>query len=109
MASTVGGIKERVADLLNQGKYDMAVMLDAVASECADSGLDFLMQSQAKLMQRQGERLTNRYSPGYGDLPLSFQKSIFDILELNKINLSISPTFMLEPEKSVLALAGVIE
>lgn len=48
-----------------------------------------------------------RYSPGYGDLPLTNQKIIFDILNLERLGLRITERFMLVPEKSVIAIAGV--
>jgi cobalamin-dependent methionine synthase I len=61
-----------------------------------------------KMFDRQGKMLTkHRYSPGFGDLPLNYQKDIFSVLELEKFNMSITEKFMLIPEKSVIAIAGI--
>jgi len=60
------------------------------------------------MIRREGKKLTKmRYSPGYGDLPLSNQKLIYDVLNLERLGISITERFMLVPEKSVIAIAGV--
>lgn len=109
MAATVGsGIVERISKEIKSGDAAFGVVLDAVASETADSALDWMMNFINRMMMREARRLTRmRYSPGYGDLPLSCQKIIFDMLELDRLDLNITEKFMLVPEKSVIAIAGV--
>ena len=49
-----------------------------------------------------------RYSPGYGDLPLSLQGPLLALLDApRKIGLCASATHILTPRKSVTALIGV--
>lgn len=49
-----------------------------------------------------------RYSPGYGDLPLSLQGQLLTLLDApRKIGLCASATSILTPRKSVTALIGV--
>ncbi|HBF33507.1 TPA: methionine synthase, partial [Candidatus Sumerlaeota bacterium] len=73
-----------------------------------DAGLDWLEEFVEKLLAREGRCLTRRrYSPGYGDLALSNQKIIYDALGLQKFGLELTERFLLIPEKSVLAIAGV--
>jgi cobalamin-dependent methionine synthase I len=79
-----------------------------VASETADAGLDWIQAFLNSQMAKQGRKLTTRYSPGYGDLDLSAQKVIYDALKLEKIGISITDRYLLIPEKSVLAIAGII-
>jgi len=63
---------------------------------------------EEKLLLREGRCLTRRrYSPGYGDLALSNQKIIYDALGLEKLGLTLTERFLLIPEKSVLAIAGI--
>jgi hypothetical protein len=86
------------------------LILDSVASQTADAALDWIVQMLNKIFAREGKKLTkHRYSPGFGDLPLSYQKEIFEALKLYKLNMSITEKFMLVPEKSVIAIAGVEE
>ncbi|HOM03435.1 MAG TPA: vitamin B12 dependent-methionine synthase activation domain-containing protein [Acetivibrio sp.] len=108
MAATVGKeIVDRIVDEINKdGAF--AVILDAVASETADAALDWMVDFINRMIRREGKKLTKmRYSPGYGDLPLSNQKLIFDTLNLERLGISITERFMLVPEKSVIAIAGV--
>lgn len=109
MASTVGqDIVDRIHDEVKNGDAALGVILDSVASETADAALDWMVDFLNKLIRREGKVLTDmRYSPGYGDLPLENQKTIFDVLNLDKLGLGITDRFMLIPEKSVIAIAGV--
>ncbi len=108
MASTAGEeVVARIADLVHHGSGGFALMLDAVASQAADAGLDWLMAFIDKQLRPEGLRLTRRrYSPGYGDLPVDFQKPIFEALDLARLDMKLTDRCMLVPEKSVLAIAG---
>jgi hypothetical protein len=55
-----------------------------------------------------GETLTSRYSPGYGDFPLSEQRTILTLLDAaRKAGISLSDTLLMVPSKSVSAVIGV--
>ncbi len=109
MASTTGKeITERIQKEVAGGDAALGVILDAVASEVADSALDWMVDFINKFLGKEAFRLTkNRYSPGYGDLALHNQKKIYDALKLNKLGIDITERFMLVPEKSVIAIAGI--
>lgn len=109
MASTVGSdITDRIHSEVESGDASLGVVLDAVASETADAALDWMVDFINKLIRREGKNLTRmRYSPGYGDLPLFNQKKIYDTLGLEKLKISITERYMLVPEKSVIAIAGI--
>ncbi len=109
MAATVGyEIADRIDLEMREGNPAKALILDSVASQTADAALDSMMILIGGLLAPSGRKLTKRrYSPGYGDLPLEWQKTIFDMLMLEKLNLKITDKFMLIPEKSVIAIAGV--
>lgn len=50
----------------------------------------------------------SRFSPGYGDLPLEFQKEIFKVLDCPKrIGLTLNESMLMSPTKSVTAIIGV--
>ncbi len=109
MAATAGKeVIERRDKEINSGNAMLGVVIDAVASETADEGLNRLEDIINKMLVKQGKILTKRYSPGYGDLALSAQKDIYNLLKLDKIGITITESMMLEPEKSVTAIAGVI-
>jgi hypothetical protein len=93
----------RTADL------SRGVVFDAVASEVVDSALDWMMSYFNQELRRQNRCLTRRrFSAGYGDFLLKNQKVIYNILELEKLGISLTEEYMLVPEKSVTALAGIL-
>ena len=54
--------------------------------------------------------VTPRFSPGYGDLPLSFQTEIFSLLNPPKyLGVSLGESYLMTPSKSVTALVGIRE
>lgn len=49
-----------------------------------------------------------RFSPGYGDLPLTAQKDIFSVLSPEKnIGLTLTDSLLMSPSKSVTAIVGL--
>ena len=99
---------ETINQELKNGDAVYGVVLDAYASECVDDSLDFIMQAQQRNNFRIGKMLTkHRFSAGYGDLDLSYQKDLFDILDMGKFGVRINENFLMEPEKSVIAICGV--
>ena len=85
-----------------------ATIADAVGSEMVEAYTDYIHSFIQKEISKYSKKLTkNRYSPGYGDLPLSYQKEIDKILNLNSINVKVSKNFILYPEKSITAFIGI--
>lgn len=109
MAATVGkDIVDKIHTEVEGGDASVGLILDSVASQTADAALNWMVDFINKLIRREGKCLTKtRYSPGYGDLPLINQKKIFDALGLEILGLEITKRYMLIPEKSVIAIAGI--
>lgn len=58
--------------------------------------------------QNGGQFLSARFSPGYGDLPLSFQQTFFQLLPLEKqLGLRLNEHCMMTPSKSITAIIGI--
>ncbi len=86
-----------------------AVVFDAVASEMTDGVLDWIISYFRNQLCREGKSIAlRRFSCGYGDFILENQKIMHKILKLNNIGVKLSKTFILIPEKSVTAVAGII-
>ena len=55
-----------------------------------------------------GLYLTDRFSPGYGDLPLSLQPGICAVLDAERrVGIHVTPSFLMNPSKSVTAVIGL--
>lgn len=109
MAATVGsGPADRIDALTRQNHLSDAVILDAIASEMTDHCLDHMTQILTREWARRGYRLTaHRYSPGYGDLSITLQQGIFDLLGAGRLGIKITDTCILKPLKSVFAILGL--
>lgn len=109
MAATVGpDIVRAAADAVSKGDGATAVTYDAVGGQTAEATMSWINDLVRQQLRRQGEFLTkHRFSPGYGDLHLRLQRTIYGWLQLERLGLSLTPGCMLVPEKSVTALAGI--
>lgn len=109
MGATAGSdIIDAIGRDAQEDRLTRGVVLDAVASEMADAALDWIVSYFNRNLLRQNKRVsTRRFSAGYGDFGIENQKVLFDILEMSRIGVRISDRFMLIPEKSVTAIAGI--
>ena len=106
LACTLGAAFD--ARLLAAQARDMAraVILDACGSAFVESGCDAAEQEIAARFP--GRYLTDRFSPGYGDLPLSLQPGICAALDTaRRLGVHVTDTLILNPAKSVTAVIGL--
>lgn len=111
MCATVGReVTERITAEVTRGDASLALIIDAAASQKADACLDWMVGFVNKMLLKEGKITTSkRYSPGYGDFDLANQRVIYTILNLEKLGLALTEKYMLVPEKSVTAVAGIKE
>ncbi|MCG2712933.1 MAG: methionine synthase [Candidatus Omnitrophica bacterium] len=109
MGATAGRNIAETISLYSKGKdVTAAVVYDAVGSEMTDAALDWVTRFFSNSLRRENKGLTKRrYSAGYGDFELKNQKTIYEVLELEKLGVSITEEFLLIPQKTVTALAGI--
>lgn len=85
-----------------------AVVLQACAAALLEEYCDECQKIIADKVEKDGYYLRPRFSPGYGDFPIEFQKDFVNILDTaKKIGLTVTDSFMLSPTKSVTALIGM--
>ena len=109
LVATLGArVCEAIAQAFDTGRAEDAVWKDAAASVAVDAGLDFMLQqARVQLRKENGVLKSMRYSPGYGDCPITAQADLFALVRAQQLGLSLSEAMMLVPEKSVLAICGV--
>jgi hypothetical protein len=109
MGATAGNaITEVIKEKTNQNNLAAAVVYDATASEIVDAGLDWIMDYINQQVRRERKALLpRRFSAGYADFNLKNQKTIHQKLQMEKIGVTITPSFILLPEKSVTAVSGI--
>lgn len=83
-----------------------AALLDACGSAWVEAGCD---AAQAEIAARFPDlHLTDRFSPGYGDLPLAVQKDVCNLLDASRrLGVQVTDSFLMNPSKSVTAVIGL--
>ena len=108
MACTLGAEFDRLMRAAQARDMARAVMLDACGSAWVESGCDAAEKELAARFP--GRYLTDRFSPGYGDLPLALQPAICAALDAGRrVGVQVTDTFLMNPSKSVTAVIGVRE
>jgi hypothetical protein len=110
MGATAGGkIMEAIRNKTNLGDLTCAVVYDATASEMADAALDWIMDYINRQLRRESKHLLpRRFSAGYADFALENQREIYQKLQLEKIGVTLTPSYLMMPEKSVTAISGIL-
>jgi len=85
-----------------------AVLLDACGSAWVEAGCD---EAEHELAGRfPGLYLTDRFSPGYGDLPLSLQPALCAVLDgWRRLGVQVTESLLMNPTKSVTAVIGLAD
>jgi len=110
MGATAGaGILEAISEKTRAGDMTAAVIYDAAASEMTDAALDWMTDYIDRQLRRESRKLLpRRFSAGYADFELENQKDIYEALQLEKIGVTLTSGYLLKPEKSVTAIAGIM-
>lgn len=84
-----------------------ALIVQAIGAAMIEKWMD-LVEDEIRLTLSPGESLVERYSPGYGDFPLSAQRTVFALLDAPRaIGVSLTDTLLMVPSKSVSAVIGI--
>jgi hypothetical protein len=105
-AATIGRrISERIEELFAANEYALGSMLDSVASMAADNAADTLASwYRAGLRKQAGaheDLAVLPYSPGYCGWHITGQRQLFAWLAPENIGISLNPSCMMSPLKSV--------
>jgi hypothetical protein len=82
-------------------------LIDLIASELAESATDLLHDHLQLLAADQGLGITNRFSPGYCHWPVSEQPQLFSLLGEAPCGITLNPSSLMHPVKSVSGILGL--
>lgn len=109
MGITAGSAVTELIDKYQRENMTKAVVLDAAAGEIVDAGFDYIVSLlNRELARESGRLLSKRFSPGYGDLTLNAQGDFFRLLDMEKLGVTLTDSFILKPRKSVIAITGIV-
>jgi hypothetical protein len=110
MAATLGTQVERLIMRAQVTNMADAVILDACASAAIENVCDHFEWDLRDRLEQEGYYLTDRFSPGYGDLPLHTQQALCEALDtVRRIGLTVTDRDLMVPGKSVRAILGISE
>lgn len=108
LCATIGTNVDKKISLYQATDMEKAMYMDAAASSAIESVCETAVQ-QIKT-QEIVKNLTIRYSPGYGDFDIGYQKEILNLTDAyKKIGLTSTSSMMLTPLKSVTAIIGITD
>ena len=110
MAVTLGHESERSLKRAVAVNPTDGLLLDAMASSMVEDAADSLQALIRSSAAEQGLYAGNRFSPGYGDLPLDVQPRFLDALGAGKLlGISVTDGNLMIPSKSITAVIGLFE
>ena len=107
-AATIGLAMDRLITRYERVSPVHALLFHAIGSERIESLCNEFCLLKERHLSVFNERLRPRFSPGYGDFSLEFQREVFQLLECEKrIGLTLTECLLMSPSKSVTAVAGI--
>jgi len=83
------------------------LVLQAIGAAAIEEWMD-IAEDEIRRELEEGETLVSRYSPGFGDFPLTAQREILSVLDAARaIGVSLTDSLLMAPSKSVSAVIGV--
>lgn len=107
-AATCGPAIERFSKkLIADNQALEGYLVDLIASELAEGIAEKVHDEIESLALSYGFSITNRYSPGYCNWPVSDQRNLFSLLQGHDCGIEVAPSSLMLPVKSVSGLVGM--
>ncbi len=104
---TIGSEFDREVERQMVSDPTLSVILNACGIQAVEKACDAL---QHEVEEKYREKTGIRFSPGYGDMPLSLQGDFIRLLNTERMaGVTINENFLMNPRKTVTAVAGVKE
>lgn len=110
MAATLGAGLEVCIRRAQVRDMTRAIILDCCGSAAIEAVCDRAEQEIRGALGAAAQHLTDRFSPGYGDMPIGFQREMTALLDTGRqIGLTLTNSCILTPRKSVTAVIGLAD
>ena len=101
------GVGEWSKVYLEKGDYLEGYIVDKIGSLGVEKAMDLVQRQLADEMINDGLKITHRYSPGYCNWHVSEQQQLFKLLPADFCGVTLSPSSLMEPIKSVSGIIGI--
>ncbi|MCJ7855566.1 methionine synthase [Lachnospiraceae bacterium NSJ-143] len=107
-AATIGTEIENIIRRYEVNNLYRALIIDSCASSAVENVCDNFQNELEEKINHMGLFITDRFSPGYGDMPFEQQKDMCSVLNTSKtIGVCLSRSGIMIPRKSVTAIIGI--
>ena len=84
------------------------LLLQGLGAEKAEALCDTFCRDINKAAATEGMDIKPRYSPGYGDLPITVQPDVLRLVNAEKrLGITLNASYLMSPSKSVTAIVGL--
>ncbi len=109
-ALTVGNGADRLISSYSATKPAFALAASACATAAAEEYADMFCNELKNHFRQKNLYLRPRFSPGYGDFSIDFQKKFIDLTEASKhLGIYLTKAMMMTPSKSITGIIGVAD
>lgn len=110
LAATVGMAPDRLCARYGTTSPSRALFCQAIGAERIEALCDAFCRELSAERAPLGVSVGQRFSPGYGDLPLERQRELFALLSPERhIGLCLNESLLMSPTKSVTAILPIAE
>lgn len=107
-AATVGIGIDRLIAKYNRVSPAKALFMQALGAERIETLCDLFNDWVKEEQKKENRDTAPRYSPGYGDLPLTVQKDFMSLLDCSRrLGITLNESLLMTPSKSVTAIIGI--
>ena len=107
-AATVGAGMDRLIRRYEVSDSSMGVFLQGLGAERAETLCNHFCKEVEDEAAKYGYKTHPRFSPGFGDLPITVQKDFLDALDAGRrLGITLNESYLMNPSKSVTAIIGL--
>lgn len=107
-AATVGSGIDRLIRRFEISDPSMAVFFQGYGAERAESLCNRFCEEVKQAAEEKGFTMRPRFSPGFGDLPITVQKDFLERLDASRrLGITLGESCLMSPSKSVTAFIGL--
>ncbi len=101
------GISKKSQELLHGDDPAKGYVYDVLGSITVETAMDKIQKQLSQKFAASGEKITNRYSPGYCDWSVAHQHKLFSFFPEKQCGISVNSSALMHPIKSVSGVIGI--
>lgn len=101
------GVRSKQA--MKEGDLLKGYLFDIIGTEIVEAATDLMQNELEREVRQSGERITNRYSPGYCGWNVSEQHKLFRLIGDDSCGITLNQSALMVPVKSVSGFIGIGE